>query len=235
MKAWLLLLLMLGSVSAVANEQRLIVVKGVAEKSLDPNLVSLSIEVWSKASTAKQAQQLAAQQYKQLKKTFDEYKIKKEDIQTDNYSLNLEYEYDNKTRQNKMVGFRVRQGLSVNLRKVDDAGNFLDAIVIDRKSTEAGVMVNAIAWDSDKRSQVETSALGDAVQSAKMKADEIAKAAGVKIKGVSKISHTMGGGGGQPVYRSYALKSSLEDSAATELSAGQIQVRVEVFAEYEIN
>jgi uncharacterized protein YggE len=214
---------------------RLIVVSGTSEKGLDPNMVSMTVEVWSKAQTAKVAQQSAANQFKQVKKVFDDFKIKKEDIQTDNYSLNPEYVYDQKTQANKMVGFRVVQSLVVTLRKVDEAGNFLDALVADKKSTDAGVNVNSINWDSDKRPSVEVAALGDAVRNTKVKAEEIAKAAGVKVKGVARISH-----GAQtsqppmPVMRNFAMKA-MADSAPTELSAGQIKVRVEVTAEYEIN
>lgn len=218
------------------GSDRLIVVSGTSEKGLDPNMVSMTVEVWSKAPTAKQAQQAAANQFKQVKKVFDDFKIKKEDIQTDNYSLNPEYVYDQKTQTNKMVGFRVMQSLVVTLRKVDDAGNFLDALVADKKATDAGVNVNSINWDSDKRSATEVAALGDAVRNTKLKAEEIAKAAGVKVKGVSRISH-----GAQtfqppiPMMRNFGMKAAAMDSAPTELSAGQIKVRVEVTAEYEIN
>lgn len=229
-------LLALTLIAGVAQaEDRMIVVNGVAEKSLDPNLVNLSIEVWSKSPTAKQAQQLAANQFKQAKKSFDEFKVKKEDIQTSNYSLNPEYEYDQKTRQNKMTGFRVSQTMNVTLRKVEDAGNFLDSLVSEKKTADSGINVNSIAWDSDKRAQVETSALGDAVRSAKGKAEEIAKAAGVKIKNVAKISHTTGNVNPQPLFRNYAMKAEAMDAASTEVAAGQIKVRVEVTAEYEIN
>ncbi|MFM6928023.1 MAG: SIMPL domain-containing protein [Bdellovibrio sp.] len=213
---------------------RMIVVSGTAEKGMDPNMVSMVVEVWSKAPTAKQAQQLAATQYKQLKKTFDEFKLKKEDIQTDNYSLNPEYIYDSKAQQNKLVGFRVVQTSVVTLRKVDEAGNFLDNLITEKKGTESGVNVNSINWDSDKRNDVEVSALGDAVRAAKVKAEEIAKAAGVKIKSVAKISHTTGSvNPPMPMMRNFSLKAA--DSAPTELSGGQIKVRVEVTAEYEIN
>lgn len=230
-----ILVFVLATSTVHAAAERAIVVNGVAEKSLDPNLVNFMVEVWSKAATAKQAQQLAAGQFKQIKKTFEDYKVKKEDIQTDNYSLNPEYEYDQKLRQNKMIGFRVSQSISVTLRKVEEAGNFLDSLVSDKKSTEVGINVNSINWDSDKRPQVETAALGDAVRSAKLKAEEIAKAAGVKIKGVSKISHMSSGGGPTPVYRSFGAKVAMMEAASTEVPAGQIKVRVEVSAEYEIN
>ncbi|WP_413577819.1 SIMPL domain-containing protein [Bdellovibrio sp. HCB290] len=215
--------------------ERMIVVSGSSEKGLDPNMVSMTVEIWSKAQTAKQAQTLAANQFKDVKKVFEEFKIKKEDIQTDNYSLNPEYVYDQKAQANKMVGFRVVQSLMVTLHKVDDAGRFLDALVTEKQTKESGVNVNSINWDSDKRQQAETAALADAVRAAKVKAEEIAKAAGVKIKGVSRISHgTHTGQPPIPVMRNFAMKA-MADSAPTELSAGQIKVRVEVTAEYEIN
>ncbi|HEX7673045.1 MAG TPA: SIMPL domain-containing protein [Bdellovibrio sp.] len=236
-KALALMFLSFTIVAGLAHaEDRLIIVGGSAEKSLDPNMVTLNVEVWSKATTAKQAQQLAANQFKQVKKTFDEYKVKKEDIQTDNYSLNPEYIYDQKTQQNKMVGFRVVQTLMVTLHKVNEAGNFLDALVVEKKSTDSGVNINSINWDSDQRTKVETAALGDAVRAAKEKAEEIAKAAGVKIKAVARISHGVTNVRPPvPVNRGFAMKAAMADSAPTELSAGQIKVRVDVTAEYEIN
>lgn len=228
-----LVLISLFSHGALA-EDRSIIVNGVAEKSLDPNLVHLTVEVWSRASTAKNAQTLAANQFKAIKKSFDDFKVKKEDIQTDNYSLNPDLEWNDKTRTNKVVGFRVSQALSVTLHKTDDVGNFIDSLVADKGSRDVGVNINNIAWDSDKRQQVENSALGDAVREAKEKAEEIAKAAGVKIKNVSRISHsTSGGTPPQPVYRNFA-KGLSADMASTELAAGQIKVRVEVTAEYQI-
>lgn len=237
-KAIASLVVSLATFASLAHaDERLIIVGGSAEKSLDPNMVIMNVEVWSKAPTAKQAQQLAANQYKQVKKTFDDFKIKKEDIQTDNYALNPEYVYDQKTQQNKMVGFRVVNTVMVTIRKVEEAGNFLDALVVEKKGTDSGVNVNNINWDSDQRSKVEVAALTDAVHSAKIKADEIAKAAGVKIKNVARISH---GGTSvrppMPIARGgFAMKAAMSDNAPTELSAGQIKVRVDVTAEYEIN
>ena len=217
-------------------DDRFIVVNGTAEKSLDPNMVTMNVEVWSKATTAKQAQGLAATQFKNVKKTFEDFKVKKEDIQTDNYALNPEYEYDQKSRQNKLTGYRVTQTLAVTLRKVEDTGNFLDALVIEKKTNDAGVNVNSIAWDSDKRSATEVATLGDAVRAAKLKAEEIAKAAGVRIKAVSKISHTTAAGPmPQAGFRNFAMKAMADSAPATEVSAGQVKVRVEVTAEYEIN
>lgn len=221
---------------AVAQaEERLIVVNGIAEKSLDPNMVQLEISVWSKAGTAKQAQVLAAQSFKQIKKTFDTFKIKKEDIQTTGYNLSPNYEYDQKAQRNKLIGYQVTQTLSVVVRKIEDTGNFLDDLIDDKKEkgNETGVNVTSISWDSDKREQAVTAALGDAVRAAKTKAEEIAKAAGVKIRNVSKISHTTFDGGPRPFAGNF-MKAAVDSAASTEVAQGQVRVRVEVSAEYEI-
>lgn len=227
-------LVLSANVSLAAD--KLIVVSGMAEKAIDPNIVTMTVEVWSKASNAKQAQTLAATQYKQVKKVFDDYKLKKEDIQTDQYNLNPEYIYDNKTQQNKMVGFRVTHSLNITLKKVEEAGAFLDALITDKKTNDSGVNVNSITWDSTQRAATETATLADAVKAAKVKADEIAKAAGVKITAVSKISHTPSSSGPVPMMRNFGgMKAMASDSVATDLAGGQIKLRVEVIAEYEIN
>lgn len=216
-------------------DDRVIMVSATAEKSLDPDLIRLQLEIWAKAPTAKQAQQLAATQFKEIKKVFQQFKLRSQDIQTENYNLNPDYVYDNRAQQNKLVGFRAVQSLSVTLRKIEEAGNFIDAIVSEKQGANWGVNVNSIAWDSDKRTQVETEALGDAVRETRIKANEIAKAAGVKIKKVARISH------GSPAQRPPmpflrgVNKMAMSDAVSTEMAAGQIKIQVEVAAEYEID
>ncbi len=234
-KILILVLVASGFYSTAFAEDRVIQVSGVAEKAMDPNMVSMTLEIWAKGATAKQAQTAAAAQHKSVRQVLENFKIKKEDIQTENYALNPEYQWDQKTQQNKMLGFKVVQSLSVTLRQVESAGQFLDALVSDKKTNDAGMNVNSIVWDSDKRSQVEVSALGDAVRAAKVKAEEMAKAASVKIKGVARISHSTGGVRPMLEGARFASKAMVADAAPTEISGGQVKVRVEVTAEYEIN
>lgn len=216
-------------------DSHIIAVGGSAEKSLEPNMISLTVEIWSKAGSAKQAQALASAEYQRVKKVFDNFKIKKEDISTDNYALNPEYVYDSKTQQNKMAGFRAVQSLLVTLKKVDEAGAFLDAVSTAEKK-DAGVNINNLRWDSDKRGQVELAGLSEAVQNSRHKADEIAKAANVKIKAVARISHNTSADNSPIPFRGGGMmKMSASNAAPTELAAGAIKVRVEVHAEYEIN
>lgn len=225
-------LLLFSSISLAAME-RLIVVSSFAEKSIDPNMVLLNVEVWSKAVTAKQAQNLNALEFQKVKKTFDTFKVKKEDIQTESYSLNPEYIYDQKIQQNKRVGFRALQILRVTLRKTEELGAFLDAVVASASNGEAGVNINSIQWDTDKRSQLELAALGDAVRSGRLQAEELAKAANVKIKGVVNVNY--GAQVGAVPYRGSMMKTmALAEAAPTEVLPGQVKVRVDITTQYEI-
>lgn len=234
MKKVILLFGLFLSLSSFA-EEKLIVVSSFAEKSVEPNMVSMNIEVWSKAATAKQAQGMNANEFQKVKKQFDTFKIKKDDIQTENYSLNPEYIYDQKTQQNKMVGFRALQILKVTLKKTEELGAFLDAVVNSASKNDSGVNVNSISWDTDKRQQIELAALGDAVRNGRLKADELAKAANVKIKGVALLSHGVSSPSGPVVMRGMMKSMAYEASnASTEVMAGQVKIRVDVTAQYEI-
>lgn len=233
MKSLLLGIVLLLSVNVAWSESSpaLISVTGVAEKSVEPNLLSMTVEVWSKALNAKAAQGLAAQELKKVKNVFEMYKVKKEDIQTLNYSLNPEYVYEPKSQQNKIVGYRAVQMLRVTLRKVEDGGAFIDSLSSDSKGNSSGVNLNSILWETDKQDALQAAGLQEAVKMARQKAEEIAKAAGVKIKAVYRIVH---GAPAPAEPRMGFAKAMMAEAAPTEISAGQVKVRVEVQADYEI-
>lgn len=238
MKMFLGVIILVSSFAMSATsfaEGKLIVVSSFAEKSAEPNMVSLNVEVWSKAVTAKQAQSLNATEFQKVKKTLESFKIKKEDIQTENYSLNPEYIYDQKTQQNKMVGFHALQILRVTLKKVEDLGSLLDSVVTSATKNDSGANVNSILWDTDKRQQMELAALTDAVKNGRLKADELAKAANVKIKGVSMLSHGVAASNNPIPPRGMMKAMAFEAGGAnTEVMAGQVKVRVDVTAQYDI-
>ncbi len=103
-------------------------VNGISETAVDPNTLVLQIESWGKASSAKAAQDLQAIQYGNLKTVVEKFKIKKEDFSTTNYSLNPEYFYDQKTQNNKVIGYRVSHQLSIIFRTVAESGKLIDAL-----------------------------------------------------------------------------------------------------------
>lgn len=223
-------------------------VNGISETAVDPNMLVLQIESWGKASSAKSAQDLQATQYGNLKTVVEKFKIKKEDFATTNYSLNPEYFYDQKTQNNKVIGYRVSHQLSIIFRTVAESGKLIDALTaytsnIGNQNSNSGTITNSagvnvqnISWDYDKKDDVEKSAIATAVKLAREKAESLAKAAGVKIKAVHHIQHVTGYAQSQNFapQEMRASKSMSADLASTELSSGAVKVRVEVQIDFEI-
>ena len=121
-------------------------------------------------------------------------------------------------------------------KKVDDAGQLIDALTSTAKVDTAGVQIQSISWDSDKKSPAESEAMIDAVQAAKDKAEKLAKAAGVKIKNVYLISQTSGSESVAPVFSGNMKAMAMESvHTATAVQGGQIKVKSEVLMQFEIN
>lgn len=228
------------AVASAADEPKLIEVTAVAERAVDPDMIRLNVEVWSKAATASRAQALAGEELKKTLAALDAFKIRKEDMQTVSYSFGPEYVWDQQRAQNRLTGFRSTQTLQVVLRKTDQAGRFIDALTKadkggDNPKAEAGSTVNSIQWDTSKRDEIETAGLADAVKLARRKADEIAKAADVRIKGVYRLSHAAEGEVVVRPMMARAAKMLTENAGGgTALAEGQIKVRVSVSAAYEL-
>lgn len=230
-------LLLLGSLASAQslNDMHVLYVSGDAVKTAAPNMIVVSVESWARATSAAQAQQQQSVQYGKIKTAIEKFKIKNEDFQTQSYVVSPEYVYDQKTQVSKINGYRVSHSLVLIYRKVDDAGAFLDAMVTSQGDS-SGINVQNISWDYDKKEVLEREALTEAIQEARAKANEMAKAAGVEIRAVHKIQpgseHSLGP---RPLVAMAEMKMG-RDSAVppTEVASGQIQVRAHVSMEFEI-
>lgn len=227
---------------------RSIVVSTSAEKAMEPDLLRMSVEIWSRTPTAQRTQILAADEGKRIYAILDQYKIRKEDIQTEGFSFSPETTWDNSRNESRVTGFRSSQTLRVTLRKTEVGGKLIDALTVAEKNSaggsaggpksEVGTNISDLRWDSTKRVETTDLAMGDAVRSARKRADEIAKAAGVKVKNVYRISY------GTPSYDQPSprpmMKAAFADGAAasgtpTNLSGGEVKVSASVTAEFEIH
>lgn len=232
----LCLIFLLWAQFAVANNPQLISVNGIGERSVDPNIVIINLEIFGKSVAAKAAQDLQAKEYNRIKSIVEKFKIKKDDFTTQNFSINPEYTYDSKTQISKLSGYRVSHQVQMTYKKVDDAGQLIDALTSTAKVDTAGVQIQSISWDSDKKSPAESEAMIDAVQAAKDKAEKLAKAAGVKIKNVYLISQTSGSESVAPVFSGNMKAMAMESvHTATAVQGGQIKVKSEVLMQFEIN
>lgn len=232
-----LIALLFSSAALAQNrgDMHILYASGSAEKAIEPNMLIVQLESWAKSSTAEAAQNQQSIQFNKIKNAVEKFKIRKEDIQTLSYSVNPEYVYDSNLRQNRMTGYRVTHSIAIIERRTEDAGAFLDAMV-SSKNEVAGVNVESISWDYDKKDELQNSILAEAVKNARAKANEMAKAAGVEIRAVHKIQQT---GYNPPIARPMVAEAMVKNAGmtaapSTELSSGQVKVKADVDMEFEI-
>ncbi len=237
MRNLFILLSMVYSSSLLADTVRLISVTGLVEKSFQPDIVRINIQVWGKGDSAKKAQANNQNHYGALKNSVEKYKIKKEDIQTTSYYLNPEYVFNPKTNKNDINGYIANQTLVVTLRKIDEAGPFIDSLQNDSKAMTGGVTVNSLGFDLDKRDDEVRALLGDAVRAAEAQAEVLAKAGKVKLKGIYRLS-PRGVSSPVPMYEMAAMNEDAAPRAkgggSTQLMSGEVKISSEVSADYLI-
>lgn len=220
----------------------LIKVGSFSERNIDPNIMNIHLQVWAKAATAVQAQELANKHVKRVKELTDKFKVKKEDVQTEYYSVTPEYAYEQKSGISRIQGYSAVHALTVTFKNLDQAGQFIDQAARGDKTDKekSGVTVANIGWDSDKKGEAEQACITLAVKQARSRADDLAKAAGVKIKGVYMISN-------QQVFANYEsapmagraqnkmlMMAADSEASPTDFSPGKIKIRADVSIDYLI-
>jgi len=102
--------------------------------------------------------------------------IDKKDIQTINYSLNPQYDYTDKGER-VFKGYALSQEIKIKIRDFAKAGDVLE------KSTALGAnLVGDLQFTIDDPVIATAAALQDAISKAKVKAQKISSASGLKLK-----------------------------------------------------
>lgn len=212
---------------------RLISVTGFAEKSFQPDIVRINITAWGKGENAKIAQTNAQSSFELLKKSIEAFKIKKEDIRSTSYELTPDYVYDQKTNKNNITGYTANQAIAVTFKKVEDIGTFLDTLTTTSKNYKSGLTISTLNFDLSSRPTEERALMSDAVKAAMLDAEVLARAAGVKIKGIYRLA-PRGTKMQSPGFQADALMSRSKEMSATQLISGEIKMTSEVLADYII-
>jgi uncharacterized protein YggE len=164
-----------------------IVTTGDANVKVKPDIAILSVGATAQAATAAEAQALVAERIGKILAAAKALGIADKDTKTASYAIQPQYSYPrgggDVAAPPKIVGYQAMQMVSLTLRKVDDAGKALDALVRNEGATNASVQ---FTLDDAKPTQAEARRL--AIEDARAKADAMAKTAGVRLGKVMSIS-----------------------------------------------
>jgi uncharacterized protein len=149
--------------------------------------------------------------------------IDEKDIQTSQLSIYPQFD----TTGRKVTSYQVSNSVTVTVRKIDTAGDLIDAA-----SNVAGdaIRVGGLSFAVSDPSVSLAAAREIAVKDATMQADQLAKAAGVKLGKVRSI-RTGAANGVTPDFRNAAVA----DKASTPISAGTQEISTTVELVFDIS
>ncbi len=220
-----------GPATIVANPlppQRTLVVTGTGMIQMTPDIAYINIGVHTEKPTAAEA---VAENNTQTQQVIDALKaagVDAKDIQTANFSIYPNNQYDPQTNQKTGTTYVVDNTVNVTVRKLDQLGDMLDAAV-----NVGANNVNSIQFDVQDKSSYLKQARTQAVKDAQTQAQQLASDAGVTLGAIQTLSfannipspvmETFGKGGAAPMA-----------AASVPIQSGQMTLTVTVNITYEI-
>lgn len=210
-----------------------IVVSGQGSAELAPDMAVLQMMVTREAATARAALDANSSAMAQVIKALRDEGIAERDIQTANFSIQPRYTYPSPKAQGenqvpRIVGYTVRNGLSVRVRDLGKLGAVMDQSVT-LGVNEGG---NLLFTNDDPSAAIEQARIA-AVQEATGKATTLARAAGVKLGRVLEISEQSYNPPPMPMMRAEMMMAKSAD-AAVPVAAGENSYQVIVNLSYAI-
>ncbi|MCP5129794.1 MAG: SIMPL domain-containing protein [Pseudomonadales bacterium] len=209
-----------------------IIVSGEGGAEVAPDMAVLQLTVSREAETARAALDANSAAMTEVLKALRDEGIAERDLQTSNFSIQPRYSYPSPKAQGehkppRIVGYTVRNGLSVRIRDLARLGAIMD------KSVTLGVNEGGnIQFTNDDPTAVIEQARTRAVQDAVAKAKTLAAAAGVRLGNVLEISEQSYNPAPRPMMRAAMEMGVAAD--AVPVAAGESRYQVTVNMSYAI-
>ena len=197
-----------------------ITVMGDAAVTVEPDQVEIDIGVVTQARTAVEAGNANAAKLAQTIAELKKLLGTRGEIKTAGYSLAPNYRFPKEGGKPEITGYTATNIVRVKTDAVGDAGKLIDG------ATRSGAnQVQRLVFTLKDELAAQQAALREATAKARKKADEIARALGVKILRV--VSLTESGQGVRPLGTEAAVFRA-QAAAPTPIEAGTIEVRAGV-------
>lgn len=216
-------------------------VSGYGESFGVADIATFTFTVMSEKSTVAAAQTEATTKINAITQYLKDSGIEEKDIQTTDYSVYPQYDYETIAcspgvycpgGKQVLRGYQVRQSTTVKVRDTAKAGDLLTGV-----GGKGATEVSGLNFTFDDPNKLQDEARGKAIDDAKAKADELASQLGVRLVRVVSFNESSGGYP-YPLYARGGMDSSssmeLQAAKAPEVSLGQNKVQSNVSVTYEI-
>jgi len=202
-----------------SEEVKKIIVSGTGYTYARPDLALLTVGVRTESKNAQDAQQQNADKMKSVMDALKANGIAEGDVKTSSYRLEPVMRYDEKPPV--LIGYIAENVVQVTIKDVTKSGKIIDVSV----SAGANVVQSIQFTTTNERlDELRNSAIADAIQDARQKAENIARSLGVELIGPAEVSLTAGY---EPRPLVYELKG-----AETPILPGELELSISVQATY---
>jgi len=207
-------------------------VTGEGSVDVAPDMAVLALTVTREAETARLALDANSDAMKNILAALQAEGIAERDLQTSNFSIQPKYVYpparpSGERKQRRIVGYTVRNSLTVRVRDIKRVGAILD------RSVTLGINEGGnIMFTNDNPSAAISQARTQAMKEAVTKANTLAKAAGVEVGKILEISEQSFPSRPVPMMRAEMAMAKSAD--AVPLAAGENTYKVNVSVSFAI-
>lgn len=158
-------------------------VDGIGRVFAPPNIAEITLGVRTeKAQTAQAATKDNVEKMNRVIEAIKKAGVEAKDIKTIDYQLYADYNYNTPDRVRELTGWNLSQSVRVKIRNLDSIGDVI------AKATAAGAnQADSVSFTIDDEDALKKQARAEAIEKAKAKAEELSKAAGIKLGKVINV------------------------------------------------
>jgi len=214
-----LLLLGLAAPAFAEDKPSTIEITGRAAVMALPTTVTISFAVETDSPKAQAAVRDNAERTEKVLAALKKVSDKDTKLRTTGFGLSPVYE-----KGERVIGYRVRNTVVLESKDLDKTGSFID------DAAEAGVSrIGNLSFSNDKEEEMRKEACLEALKRAMRDAEALAKASGMTIKRILKITYD------SREYPTIVMREAAPAAARTPIAVGEIPVQVEVHVIFEVN
>jgi uncharacterized protein YggE len=213
------------------NPAQFITVVGQGSVRIEPDVAWVSIGVETLGETVSEAVEANGEKMDSILAALESVGIAQKDIQTTNYSVQLERfpepmpRTDTTGSEDAQQQYRVSNMVNVTIRDLDTVSETLDAVI------EAGANnIWGVSFGREDMTAAQADARAEAVEDARARAESLAELGGVELGPVMSISEIIGGGS-IPMPMMAAERAI---SGAGPISPGEVEVSYQLQVSYFI-
>ncbi|MBL8029998.1 MAG: SIMPL domain-containing protein [Candidatus Doudnabacteria bacterium] len=198
------------------NPQNTMTVSAEGKVKAVPDMATVTLGVVSQGSSAADVQSQNSQKINKIVEFIKQQGVNKDDVSTSQFNVYPRYDYAKGT---EITGYEARQTITVKVKGVDESTDSLGKILSGAASNGANE-VNGVNLSFEDADNLRQEARQLAIEKAKLKAEELAKTAGIRLGKVISVSEDPAGynmpyyadgfGGGAGVMMEKAASPNIE-------------------------